>query len=93
MSAAPLIVETLDEEIVEADLAELVDDHRGIPQRGIAKQTEQQRRLAHPRKPVSSATGVKAGRSLSMAGLQLLEQFWRERIAEPPHSFSAAGHR
>ena len=41
-----VVVDLLDQEMIEADLAELVDDHRGVGERGIAQQAVEQRRLA-----------------------------------------------
>src|ERR1022692_4753334 len=46
-----VIVQTLDEKVVDTDFAQFVDDHRGIPERGIGKQTAQKSRLARSEKP------------------------------------------
>ena len=40
------VLARLDQVVVEADLAELVDDHRGSREFGLAKQAAEQRRLA-----------------------------------------------
>ena len=37
--------------MVDADLAELVDDHRGVAEPGVADEPVQQRRLAAAEKP------------------------------------------
>ena len=41
-----IFVDLLDQQVIEADLAELVDDDRGVGERGIAQQAIEQRRLA-----------------------------------------------
>ena len=40
------VVDRLDQQVVEPDLAELVDDHRGLGERRVAQQTVEQRGLA-----------------------------------------------
>src|SRR6185437_10844604 len=51
------------------------------PSAGSASRRRSRVVLPEPRNPVRSVTGVKAGTSLTMAGIQLLDQFARERIA------------
>ncbi len=84
-----LIVQPLDQKVIDSDFAEFVDDDGGVPERGIGQQAAQQRGLAEPRKPVSSVTGVKAGKiemaeaPSPMTGIQSIEKFRCERIAGP----------
>ena len=44
------VVDALDEMVVEADLAEFVDQHGGVGERGIGEQALEQRRLARAEK-------------------------------------------
>src|SRR5258708_20358488 len=53
------------------------------PSAGPASRRRSSVVLPEPRNPVRSVTGVKAGMSSTMVGIELLEKFARERIAEP----------
>src|SRR5260370_27941748 len=52
------------------------------PSAGSASRRRSSVVLPEPRNPVRSVTGMKAGTSSTMAGIELLEKFGRERIAE-----------
>ena len=41
-----VLAAAIDEHVIEADLAQLVDDDRGVGERRLAQQARQQRRLA-----------------------------------------------
>ena len=51
LSVSSCLVARRDQFVVQADFAELVDDHRGARERGIAQQARDQRRLAAAEKP------------------------------------------
>src|SRR5262249_21547851 len=56
-----LVDDLLDEEVIDADLAELVDQHRRIGQVRLPEQTLQERRLAGPEKSAEQVRRDRGG--------------------------------
>jgi hypothetical protein len=54
-----LVVGLLDQQVVEPDLAELVDDHRGVGKLGRRSSLFSSVVLPLPKKPVSTVTGMR----------------------------------
>ncbi|MCY1298490.1 hypothetical protein D9M70_479800 [compost metagenome] len=88
------VVDALDEMVVESHFAEFVDQHRGVAERRVGKQTRQQRRLARPQETGQKVDGREqryffGHQSSSATAMKARSSGSQTR----PQSRSAAGHK